>query len=180
MTELRIIAEIRSHDGWRGLTEAFRLACDRRNSTYENLGELAGLPLRYLNKVLAQKPMRNIGPTTLGPLMGVTAVKILLVEDDKMFAALEKRFVARKAGPKRDATGSMRRKKRHKWRRFGSIPAERQILHSCRMLLTTAKQRSAWAKRAAEARWRVARRNEGTSHCLEAIAAGELVEASPA
>ena len=156
MTELRIIAEVCSADGWAGFVEGFRKACDARNSSYENLGELAGLPLRYVNKILAPVPVKNIGPKSLGPLLGVTGIKILLVEDSEMLAALEKRFVPRKAGLKRNATGSVRRKKRHKWRRFGSSPAERQILHSRRMLLTTARQRSTWAKRAAKARWRKA------------------------
>src|SRR5271166_6044800 len=162
MSDWRIIAEISSADGWAGLVEGFRKAHDARNTTYECTSELAGLPTRYVNKILAPIPIKNIGPKSLGPLMGALAVKILIVEDAEMLAALSKRFVARKHRRRRDALEGMPQKKRHKWRRFGSIPAERQILHSHYMLFTTAKQRITWARRAAKARW--ARRPGGDTH----------------
>ena len=70
LSEQRVIAEITSLDGWAGLVEGFRKACDARNTTYEATSELAGLPTRYVNKILAPVPVRNIGPKSLGPALG--------------------------------------------------------------------------------------------------------------
>ena len=142
-----------SADGWAGFVEGFRKACDARNSSYENLGELAGLPPRTSTKSWRRCRSGISARNRWARSWALPASKSCWSKIPKCSAALEKRFVPRKAGRRRDATGSMRHKKRHKWRRFGSTAAERQILHSRRMLLTTARQRSTWAKRAAKARW---------------------------
>lgn len=154
MSAPRVIAEVRSQDGWDGLLEAFRRAVDARGTTYETTSELAGLPTRYVNKLLAPVPVKNIGRESLGPLMGATAVKILVVDDDEMLSALAGRFPKRKpGGSARYARGTMPARKKRKKSAFLGNSAWGRTMVSRQVLLRTPAQRKSLAKRAALIRW---------------------------
>jgi hypothetical protein len=96
-----LIAEVRSADGWAGLVEAFRLAVEARNTTYEATGDLAGLAPRYVNKLLAPVPIREMDRVSFGPLLGALGVKVLLVDDDEQLATIIHRIKPRRHGPRR-------------------------------------------------------------------------------
>jgi hypothetical protein len=93
-----VIAEIDSAGGWGALVEAFRRAVAYRNTTLEAVSELGGLPARYANKLLAPEPMRNIGPISLGALLGALGVKLVMVQDDDAFARVADRLPTRRIG----------------------------------------------------------------------------------
>src|SRR5271163_1884475 len=57
----------------------------------ETLDELAGLPTRYVAKLIGPKPVRRIGLASLGPLSGALLVKYLMVVD----VDAQKRFGSR-------------------------------------------------------------------------------------
>jgi hypothetical protein len=59
MNEAQVIAEIDSAGGWDGLAEAFRRAVALRNTTYEAVSEVAGLPARYVNKITGAGSQRR-------------------------------------------------------------------------------------------------------------------------
>jgi len=136
------------------------LACDARNTTYEATSELAGLPTRYVNKLLAAVPVQHIGRKSLGPLMGAICVKLLLVEDSELLAQLGSRIEPRKGkggllGGHRGPTRHGIRAGRMRARRFPFDDSEvARIAQAMFMLKTTPAQRSAWARGAAKARWR--------------------------
>lgn len=96
----QVIATVDSAGGYSALLEALRLACDLRQASYEAISEVAGLAPRYVNKLLAPAPIRNIGPNSLGPLLGALGVKLVVIEDTNLthFTA---RLPRRKPGPTR-------------------------------------------------------------------------------
>ena len=49
-------------------------------SSEEN-SELAGVPSNYLSKLLRANPVRRVGPRSMGAVMGVLAIRCLVVED---------------------------------------------------------------------------------------------------
>ena len=150
----RIIAEVRSADGLPGLIEAFRRAVEVRNTTYESVSDLCGLPSRYVAKILSPVPRRGLGWISLGALLGALGVKLLMVDDEAALAVVAKRYKSRDPrGRTRHALKAVRAKKHGKRRRFLNTPGAPQLLHSRFMLLTTRSQRVKWAKRAARARW---------------------------
>lgn len=65
----------------------------------EALGEMAGLPDRYANKLLAPTPIKNLGPMSLSVILSALALKIVrieIVEDEDAAAKLAGRLVPRK------------------------------------------------------------------------------------
>lgn len=169
MSEPRIIAEVRSQDGWDGMIEAFRLAVEARGTTYENTGDLAGLAPRYVNKLLAPVPVRDIGRTSLGPLLGALAVKLVMVDDDEMMAALAKRMKPRKAGPSRHASEAMLASRRRRKSVFYGNSAWGRVMASRQLVNMTEAQRKSRARKAAKARWRKPRVVEIKGAAAEAI-----------
>jgi hypothetical protein len=91
---------------------------------------------------------------SFGALLGALAIKLVVVDDEEMLAAIGDRIKPRSprgGGPHADA--SMRPRKRHRGRPFKADPAEQQFMLARRLLATTPAQRSRWAKRAARIRW---------------------------
>jgi hypothetical protein len=78
--EPRVIAEFSDHNG---LVEAFRRRALERKVvlTSETNNALAGLCDKFLAKLIGSKPVRNIGPASLGPLCGLLAVRCVMLED---------------------------------------------------------------------------------------------------
>lgn len=55
----------------------------------EHTGELAGLPDKYLAKLLGPRPVRRIGMKTMGAVMGVLQMKFIAVVDEEAVRRLE-------------------------------------------------------------------------------------------
>jgi|SRR6516165_8438295 hypothetical protein len=118
------------------------------NTTQEATAELAGLPSRYLGKVLSARPVRSLGRLSLGPLLASLGVKILLAEDAEAFKRIENRIIPRKKQPAmRGAVVHLRlsckflREIGHK----GGLNSRRYM---------SARKASSLGRRAANARWR--------------------------
>jgi hypothetical protein len=52
------------------LVDAFRKRCHELGAAMEQLDEIAGLPARYVSKLLAPVSVKAFGPISLGPLLG--------------------------------------------------------------------------------------------------------------
>ena len=57
----------------------------------DQTAEVSGLPDRYLQKLIGAKPVRRIGMTSLGSVLGILGAELWLVEDPEAM----KRFVSR-------------------------------------------------------------------------------------
>ncbi len=75
------LAEITDYDG---LVAAMRARAQERKlalSSDENAA-IAGLPDKYLPKLIGTNPVRRLGMISLGAVLGVLGVKLLLVADE--------------------------------------------------------------------------------------------------
>jgi hypothetical protein len=108
---------------------------------------LAGWAEGYLSKLTAQRPVRRIGLTSMGPLLSAIGVKLQMVEDPRGTERL-RRLAPRNSSYVRampaDACMVLTPRMLQRIRRLGG---------KARMAQLTAKQRSELARRAALARW---------------------------
>jgi hypothetical protein len=143
--ELRPLAEIVDYDS---MIAAMRARAAERKlalSASEN-AVVAGLPDKYLQKLIGSLPVRRLGMASLGPVLSVLGIKLIMVED----ADAERRY-----GP---------RLKRHNPRliRTGTEArlAERHVVRMgrkggrARWAGTTAQERSEAARKLNQLRWR--------------------------
>jgi hypothetical protein len=86
----RELAVIDHRSGYLGLVAALRERAEQRRIalTGESVAAAAGIPTYYLAKLLSpsKNPMRRFGIISLGPVLGVLAVKLLVVPDDEAAA----------------------------------------------------------------------------------------------
>lgn len=68
------------------LQPILRARADALGLSRVELDRIAGLPAGYSSKVLAEVPLRQLGPDTLGPMIGALAVKFIVVEDTEALA----------------------------------------------------------------------------------------------
>jgi hypothetical protein len=132
------------------LVDAFRKRCHELGAAMEQLDEIAGLPARYVSKLLAPVSVKAFGPISLGPLLGSLGVKLVMVEDPEAFARVKRRLVrSAHAGSK-----MLARRNRHggfqMWR--GNPDLARKI-RMRQILKQTPQQRRRTAKHAAMIRW---------------------------
>lgn len=150
MTEERRIAICTSYVE---LMDAIRARADELGVTRETLDAVSGLQAGYSSKLLAPVPIRSLGPTSLGPMLGALGLAIVVVEDHAMLAKVQGRL-AKRQRPVLDASDGMlplkRKKRRGYWRKN---EAWSSILNSRRMLILPASKRSAIARKAARTRW---------------------------
>lgn len=156
MTADRLIAKVRSRDGYAGLMAAMRALVVRRNTTYEELDALAGLPSRYTSKLFCKVPIKGIGRHSLGPLMGALGFELWVVEDAVALAQIRGRIVQR-VFKRPDTSDGIRPKRSRKKRALLGNRAWSHMMNCRRALLTNPEQRRASAKKAIRARWKKAR-----------------------
>lgn len=77
------LGEAKSYDD---LQPILRARADALGLSRVELDRIAGVPSGYSAKVLAEVPIRKLGPDTLGPMLGALGVKIMLVEDPEALA----------------------------------------------------------------------------------------------
>src|SRR5258705_428025 len=62
---------------------------------YLRRDDVAGLPLRYTMKLLAPVPVKGIGRTSLGPLLGALGLKLVVAVDHEVLARIRPRLIGR-------------------------------------------------------------------------------------
>jgi len=70
----------------RNLNRLLAVLRDRREEldvSFERLDDLAGLPARYSAKLLAPRPLKNLGPMSLAALLGALALGIVEIKIDE-------------------------------------------------------------------------------------------------
>lgn len=131
-----------------------RARVDELGVTYEGVDAVAGLPSRYTAKLLSPVPMKAIGKTSMGPLLGALGLKLIVAVDDETLARIIGRL-AKRARKQSNASADMlplkRKKRRGVWR--GDKDWSR-IMNSRRALNVPESKRKKIAQTAARARWR--------------------------
>jgi hypothetical protein len=134
------------------LIAALRMRVAELGAAGETIDDVAGLPLRYTMKLLAPIPVKALGRTSMGPLLGALGLKLVVVEDAEALEKIRRRLV-----PAKNAKPAMlsepRPKKRHH-SMFHGNPELARMMRQRGILALSPKQRSAIARKAAQARWR--------------------------
>lgn len=156
MTEPRIIAEVRSQDGWEGMLNALRLAFDQMGASYRTVNDLAGFTDGHAEKLLAPLPIKNMGPATFGPLLGALGAKIIVVVDESASAYVRghHRYQARRRDAPSRFTSKKVRKSWERKRKAKLLPSERaRAIRAISTLKSTPAERKRRARHAATIRW---------------------------
>jgi hypothetical protein len=142
--ELQPLAEIFSYDD---LVAALRArATDRQIAlSAEENAIVAGLPCRYLQKLIGSSPVRRLGMASLGPVLGVLGAKLVLVDD----AEAERRYGRRlkRHNPNLIRSGTEAQLAERHARRMGRKGGR------ARWAGTTAEERSEIARQLNRLRW---------------------------
>ena len=75
---MRRLAVVRDYDG---LHEALRRRVIELDVAMASVDDPAGLPDRYVNKLLSPSQIKGIGRISLGPLLGALGLALVVVED---------------------------------------------------------------------------------------------------
>jgi hypothetical protein len=78
------------------LIEALRARRDALNISHETIDSIAGLQSGYTSKLLAPKPIKNLGPMSFGSLLGALGLAVVVVEDPEMVELVADRWQPRK------------------------------------------------------------------------------------
>lgn len=145
---MTFLVEVRDYQE---LIAALRARVVELGTAGETIDHVAGLPLRYTMKLLAPIPVKALGPTSMGPLLGALGLKLVVMEDAEVLEKIRRRLV-----PTKNAGVAMLASKRRKPRSFSPLrgnPDLARVMQSRWVLSRSPKQRSALARRAARARW---------------------------
>src|SRR5262249_28865504 len=151
---MKPLATIRSADGYAGLLAALRARAQALGASREELSEIAGLPARYANKLLALIPMKRFGATSLGPMLGALGAMLVLVEDEEMIARLGKRIAPRAVKPADTGDAIPAKKVRRKRHHLKGASDWGRMMRARQLLGQTYRERRRLAKNAIRARWR--------------------------
>lgn len=141
MTE--VVALISTYEDFHA---ALRARAEQLGVSRETIDAMAGLPSGYASKVLAPKPMKRIGPTSLPLLVPALGMQLALIEDPAAMQRLAKRRVQRDGAQVRSDAVHLITSKRF-LRKIGGIGGA-----ASRSNLSKRKTRSL-AQKAARARW---------------------------
>jgi hypothetical protein len=140
------------------LLAAFRARAAERKLVLsdEATADVAGLPAKYLPKLIGSNPVRRIGMISLAPVLGVLGLKILIVEDEEAVARYGSQLKLRNDNLVHGGILEIRLTDRHmrKIRKRGG---------QNRWAKLTAKQRSALGRKLNKIRWSKPRLVEVTS-----------------
>ncbi|MEO6381960.1 MAG: hypothetical protein ABIO35_08180 [Nitrobacter sp.] len=106
MSELEILGEITS---WDHIVPIFRARADKLELSREGIDDVCGLTPGYASKLLAAKPIKNVGKFSFDSLCGGLAVKFIAVVDTEALA----RFEAMRSKAGKRATNMVRADGRH-------------------------------------------------------------------
>lgn len=94
MTEPRQIAVVRSYDE---LIAALRARASELAISRETIDAVSGLQSGYSGKLLAAVPIKGLGKTSLGPMLGALGLSLVVVEDLEMLARVRARLTESKS-----------------------------------------------------------------------------------
>ena len=94
MSDQRIIAEFNDYSG---LVAAIRTRIEELDVPIGTLDEIAGLPTRYVSKILGPGHVRRFSMQSLTPLLWTLGIKLLVVEDGSTVSYSTK--LIRRRGP---------------------------------------------------------------------------------
>jgi hypothetical protein len=140
----KIVGEFSDYDE---LITALRQRAAELNLSGADTDRLSGLPDRYSQKLLGPNQVRRLGVTSMGCFLGALALRGVLVEDR---AALEK--LRRRTTPRQNQF--VRAGATHVTLTFRFMQKIGRLGAQARIDNSTKQQRSAWARKAANARWR--------------------------
>ena len=86
------------------LVEILRQRRDELDISHETIDALTGLAEGYTSKLLAPKPIKNLGPMSFGAILGALALgvaAVLIVEDPEQARRMAARWQKRKRPPVR-------------------------------------------------------------------------------
>jgi hypothetical protein len=122
----------------------------------ETIDDVAGLPLRYTMKLLAPVPVKGIGRTSLGPLLGALGLKLVVAVDHEQLERIRHRLIGR-----HHASIALLPVGKARQRAFIINSTEVAILYNERRTLKLSPtRRSSIARIAAKARWAKVRQSE--------------------
>jgi hypothetical protein len=151
----RILAEVREYQE---LIDAFKAWMAELNVCGRTVDDVAGLPDRYTAKLLAPVPIKGIGRTSLGPLLGALGLKLIVAVDHEVLERMRHRLDQRSEADVKRVTANARSRmlagSRRKNTGFKIDVGIAKALQCRWMLLTTPRQRARIARGAAKARWR--------------------------
>jgi hypothetical protein len=139
----RVIGEVRTYDDFTRLLRAWIMEL---GTTYECIGEVAGLQAGYLAKLIAATPIRSFSRMSLASTLGAMGVKLLLVVDTERLAAMQPRYEPRK----KHTSGAIPAQKRTPLARNSALAA---LYAHRRVLLQSPRRRRAIARKAIRIRW---------------------------
>jgi hypothetical protein len=148
----RIIGEVRSYSQFAQILRAWVAAND---TTYETIGAIAGLPDRYLAKMIAATPVRSFSRMSLGSTLAAMGLKLLVAVDVEQLDKMRPRFTPRK----KNASDAMLARKSRAKPAKGRNPlvangALAAFYAHRRATMQTPQTRRRIARAAALARWR--------------------------
>jgi len=129
---------------------------DQMNCTYKTIDLVAGLPVDYAAKVFAPVPIRRLGATSLGPILGAAGLELQLVVNEAQLARIlqHSQFKTRSIHAPYSRQHTNRGVRTNSKRNKGWWDSEvGKIMRARGMLKTTPAQRRRWAKAAIAARW---------------------------
>jgi hypothetical protein len=124
MSDLRIIAEFNDYSG---LVAAIRARIEELNVPIGTLDEIAGLPTRYVSKILGPGHVRRFSMQSLTPLLWTLGIKLLVVEDGSTVSYSTK--LIRRRGPMHAGTVHilLSRKTMRRNQRIGGLNSRKYI-----------------------------------------------------
>jgi hypothetical protein len=100
----RVIAEIR---GYADFTAALRSWVMQVGTTYESIGEVAGLQPGYLAKLISSTPIRSFSRMSLDATLAAMGVKLLLVPDGERLELMRPRLAVRTTSGRKPTSASI-------------------------------------------------------------------------
>jgi hypothetical protein len=97
------MAELAEIHEFHELVAALKARMHELNITMDTLDAIAGLPCRFSAKILAKKPLKGLGPISLGAIIGALGLKLIVVEDEEALSLVRSRLTKRKSPPVLDA-----------------------------------------------------------------------------
>lgn len=172
----RIIAQVRDYDQ---LIAALRARVAELDVAGETVDHVAGIPLRYTMKLLAPVPVKSLGRSSMGPLLGALGLKLLVVEDHEALEKIRHRLV-KVRNPSASIRAQLTANKGKRNRHFSALkgnPELARLLAQRRVLSQSPRERSAAAIKANDVRWgRKRRRRRGGRASRTARAAAPRVQ----
>jgi hypothetical protein len=169
----QVIAEFST---WAGMVETFRLRVEQLQTTYEAV--CPDLADRYVAKLLAPIPVKAVGQQSFDAMTRAMGMRFIAIPDETAAAALAERITPRKPGPHRARDGMPAKWKQTRRGNPLRNPAAARLLQARWMLKTTPRQRAAWSRKAALARWKRKRSGERNRSPEKRTAADGVVHAA--